>query len=161
MAAVGFSAVAFAAVAARTLVAFWGPVSEDGLFETSINIQREMKCTVEEAVERITAALAEQKFGVMTRIDMDTVLKKKIDKDVPRTVILGVCSPLLAYSAYKTNTAVASLLPCNCVIRQVRDGVVAVEVVRPTRLLQSVDDNRLCGVGVTAEAQLRAALASA
>lgn len=42
---------------------------------------------------RTRAALAEACFGVLIKIDVKVIMKKKIDRDMQCYVILGACNP--------------------------------------------------------------------
>lgn len=85
---------------------------------------------VDSAIEKVTAALAEQGFGVLTRIDVHEVLKKKIGAEIPAYVILGACNPRFAHEAIQTDPSLGILLPCNVVVRAT-DGGSQVWVTRP------------------------------
>lgn len=74
----------------------------------------------DETVERTRAALAEQGFGVLTEIDVQATLKKKLDQDMEQYLILGACNPQLAHQALDVERDIGLLLPCNVVVR--RDG---------------------------------------
>jgi uncharacterized protein (DUF302 family) len=128
---------------------------------TRINFKRELADSVDHAIERITKALAAEGFGILTRIDMDGKIKEKTGKDIIPTVILGACNPHLAYEAYTANSDVASLLPCNAVIREVAPGKVSVELAAPTALMRILDDAKLIELARDADARLERALASA
>ena len=65
--------------------------------ESKYGIKREVNYSYEEAVEKITSALSEVGFGILTEIDVKATLKKKIDQDFTKYVILGACNPGLAY----------------------------------------------------------------
>ena len=125
----------------------------------SINIKREISDTVEQAVVRVTRALADEGFGILTRIDMHSKIKEKTGKDIIPTVILGACNPNLAYEAYTANTDVASLLPCNAVIRELSPGHISVEFARPSGMMKILGDDSLTVLAGAADERIEAALA--
>ena len=124
----------------------------------SINFNREMQATVEEAIERITQALKQEGFGILTRIDMHAKFKEKLGKEVPAVVILGACNPQLAFEAYTRATDVTSLLPCNAVVRDLGQGRVSVELAKPTALMEVLGDAALVELAQVADQKLKNAL---
>ena len=127
---------------------------------TSINFKREIPDTVEHAVERVTKALAAEGFGILTRIDMHSKIKEKTGKEIDPTVILGACNPNLAYEAYSANPDVASLLPCNAVIREIAAGRISVELAAPSALMRILGDAKLTDLAQEADARIQRALAA-
>jgi len=127
---------------------------------TSINFKREVQDTVDHAIERVTKALGTEGFGVLTRIDMHSKIKEKTGKDIVPTVILGACNPNLAYEAYTANPDVASLLPCNAVIREVAPGKISVELAAPSGLMRILGDAKLVELAGEADKRLQRALAN-
>jgi uncharacterized protein (DUF302 family) len=123
-----------------------------------INLKKEIPGVLEAIVSELTALLEDAGFGVLTRIDLHAKVKAALGKTMAPAVILGVCDPALAYEAYTTNTDVASLLPCNAVVRDVGAGVVSVEIASPATLMRVVGDPRLDALARAAEARLRRAL---
>jgi len=121
---------------------------------TSIHFQREVSGTVEAIVEKVTKALAAEGFGVLTRIDFDKKMKEKLNKDMRPLVILGACNPSLAYEAFLKNSDVTNLVPCNAVVREIRDGVVSVELVKPTALMKMLGDDQLVTLSEDADRRL-------
>jgi uncharacterized protein (DUF302 family) len=128
---------------------------------TTINFKREIADTVDHAIERITKALGAEGFGILTRIDMHSKIKDKTGKEIIPTVILGACNPMLAYEAYTANSDVASLLPCNAVVREVAPGRISLELAKPTAMMQILGDTRLAELAREADAKIERALANA
>jgi uncharacterized protein (DUF302 family) len=125
---------------------------------TAINFKREISDTLDHAIERATKALAAEGFGILTRIDMHSKIKEKTGKDVIPTVILGACNPNLAYEAYTANSDVASLLPCNAVIREVAPGKMSVEFIKPTSMMKVLGDATLTALAAEADLKIERAL---
>jgi len=117
----------------------------------TINIKRQIADSVEGGVERVTKALAAEGFGVLTRIDMHTKIKDKTGKEIVPTVILGACNPNLAYEAYTANTDVASVLPCNVVVREISPGRLSVECALPSGMMRILGDDNLTALAVQAD----------
>jgi uncharacterized protein (DUF302 family) len=128
---------------------------------SSINFKREIADTLDHAIERATKALGAEGFGILTRIDMHSKIKEKTGKDIVPTVILGACNPNLAYEAYTANTDVASLLPCNAVIREVAAGRVSLEFAAPSGMMRILGDQKLTDLAKEADTRIERALANA
>ncbi|MDO8810441.1 MAG: DUF302 domain-containing protein [Gallionella sp.] len=127
---------------------------------TAINFKREISATVDHAIERATKALSAEGFGILTRIDMHSKIKEKTGKDIVPTVILGACNPNLAYEAYTANSDVASLLPCNAVIREIAPGKVSVEFAAPSGMMRILGDAKLTALASEADVRIERALAN-
>jgi uncharacterized protein (DUF302 family) len=126
-----------------------------------VNFKRELDDTLDHAIERVTKALGAEGFGIMTRIDMHSKLKEKLGKDIIPTVILGACSPRLAYEAYTMNSDVAGVLPCNAVLREVAPGRISVELAAPSAMMRIIGDEKLLALALPADERIRKALATA
>ncbi|MBN4064676.1 DUF302 domain-containing protein [Dehalococcoides mccartyi] len=85
-------------------------------------IERSTSLDFENAVETVTAALADEGFGILTQIDVQAVLKKKLDIDRPKYLILGACNPNLASNVLNAEPWAGLLLPCNVVIQETESG---------------------------------------
>ena len=126
----------------------------------AINFKREITDTLDHAIERATKALGAEGFGILTRIDMHSKIKEKTGKEIIPTVILGACNPNLAYEAYMANTDVASLLPCNAVIREIAPGKISLEFVAPSGMMRILGDAKLTELAREADTRIERALAN-
>ncbi len=90
------------------------------------------------AIERVTAELADEGFGILTEIDVQATLKKKLDKEMPAYRILGACNPALASQAIDAEPEIGLLLPCNVLVREDAAGDVHVSFMDPRSILSLV-----------------------
>jgi uncharacterized protein (DUF302 family) len=114
------------------------------------------------AVEAVTAALADQGFGVLSTIDVQATLQAKLGEQIDAYTILGACNPALAHAALSANPEVGLLLPCNVTVRRA-EGRTIVQAVDPGALLGVAAGNAGSDLGETASdagSRLRAALDS-
>jgi uncharacterized protein (DUF302 family) len=101
---------------------------------TRLAMEVRLDGSYENALERVTAALKEQGFGVLTHIDVKQTLKAKLDVDFREYAILGACNPTLAHRALSARPEVGLLLPCNVTVEAVEaveDGGVLVRIADP------------------------------
>lgn len=95
--------------------------------------------SVEQALDKLADALKANGFGVLTKIDVQETLKKKIDVDFRPYVIIGACNPKLAYKALQGESFIGLLLPCNVVVQETDDGAL-VSFADPKAMFELVPD---------------------
>lgn len=110
-----------------------------------------------EAVIRVKEELAKEGFGVLSEIDIAATLKKKLDVDLPRHVILGACNPPLAHQALLAEPEIGLLLPCNVVVREGGEGCI-VSAMDPVEALSLAENEGLAPVAGDVRARLTRAL---
>lgn len=109
----------------------------------SYTIQETVDGEFEAVVDRVTDALAEEGFGILSDIDMQATLKAKLDREFRDYTILGACNPPLASDALDVDVDVGALLPCNVVVYEADDGTVTISAVDPRRLVGVADNEAL------------------
>ena len=98
--------------------------------------------TLDNAEARVRDALTAAGFGVLTEIDVQATLKKKLGAEIPGYRILGACNPQMAHKALEFEPRVGAMLPCNVILRQVDDGV-EVSAIDPVASMQAIDNDQL------------------
>jgi uncharacterized protein (DUF302 family) len=112
----------------------------------------------DQAVAKTREALSLEGFGVITEIDVRKILKAKIDVDFRPYLILGACSPRLAYEALQIEGKVGTMLPCNVVIQETGGGRIEVAVIDPVASMEAIDNPELKVKASAVAEKLRAAL---
>lgn len=120
---------------------------------SEINIKKIVFGSIEEVRERLTEELSKVGFGVLTRIDLDKKIEEKTGKKIKPVIILGACNPELAFEAYTENSDIASLLPCNAVLRQIEPNTISVELAKPTSMME-LGDSKLISLAKSADQKL-------
>lgn len=108
----------------------------------------------EKAREKVVEELKKEGFGVLTEIDVKATLKKKLDVDFDRYVILGACNPPFAYKSLTAERDIGLLFPCNVIVYEL-EGETYVSAILPTQAMNMVENDELKDIAVEVEAKLK------
>lgn len=113
-----------------------------------------------DAVRRVTEALSEEGFGVLTEVDVRQTLKKKLNVEFRDYRILGACNPTLAHEALQIEDKVGTMLPCNVVVQDLGGGRTEVAAIDPVASMQAIDNPRLKEAAERVRTKLKKVVAS-
>lgn len=100
----------------------------------------------ESVKKRVIAELEKEGFGILTEIDVQATLKKKLDVDFKKYHILGACNAPFAHKALKAEDKVGTMLPCNVILQELDNGQVEVAAVNPIASMQAIKNNELASI---------------
>ena len=114
-----------------------------------------LNTTFENALDLVIEALKTEGFGVLTQINIKDTLKKKIDVDFRKYVILGACNPQFAHQALESEDKIGVLLPCNVILQELPNGEVEVAAVDPITSMSSVQNEKLGTIAQQVQQKLK------
>lgn len=100
----------------------------------------------ESVKKKVIAELEKEGFGILSEIDVQATLKKKLDVDFKKYLILGACNAPFAHEALKTENKVGTMLPCNVILQELQSGHIEVSAVNPTASMQAIDNENLADI---------------
>lgn len=109
----------------------------------------------DDAIVRVTEALKNEGFGVLTEIDVQATFKKKLDVDFRKYRILGACNPPFAYKALQTEDKIGLMLPCNVIIQETSDGSTEVAAINPLVSMSAVNNEKLADIASEVQRKLK------
>ena len=109
----------------------------------------------DEAIEKVTAELKKEGFGVLTEIDVKETLKKKIDVDFKKYKILGACNPHFAHKALQNEDKIGVFLPCNVIVEEHENGDVEVSAVDPIASMIAVNNKTMETLAMEVQQKLK------
>ena len=120
----------------------------------SYYITKTVDYNFETAIENVTEELKKEGFGVLTQIDLQGTLKKKLDVDIKKYSILGACNPGFAYEAIQAEDKIGTMLPCNVIVQEREDGKVDVSAVDPVASMTAVENKSLASMAIKVREKL-------
>ncbi len=114
----------------------------------------------DDAIAKVTDALAAKGFGVLTTIDVAATMKKKLGETMQPYVILGACNPKLAFRALQAESKIGTMLPCNVIVTETAPGKVEVAAVDPVASMMAIENPGLADVATSVRTMLDEVVAS-
>jgi uncharacterized protein (DUF302 family) len=99
--------------------------------------------TFDQAVKKVTEELKKEGFGILTDINVKKTLKKKLNLDFQKYLILGACNPPFAHKALQAENKIGLMLPCNVVVQETLDHEIEVAVIDPIASMLAVENPKL------------------
>ena len=121
----------------------------------SYYFSKKIKGSFEEAIDRASASLKNEGFGILTEIDVKETLKKKLDVDFQKYKILGACNPPFAYKALQAEDKIGTMLPCNVIVQETSEGEVEVAAVDPLASMKAIENPELSNIAVQVQEKLQ------
>jgi uncharacterized protein (DUF302 family) len=119
------------------------------------SFNRIVEMPFDDAVNRVIDGLKKEGFGVLTDIDVQTTLKKKLDVDFRKYRILGACNPHFAYKALQAESRIGTMLPCNVIVQEIEQGKIEVSAIDPIASMQSIENPKLKDIADQVQAKLK------
>ena len=111
-------------------------------------------------IQKATAALKNEGFGVLTEIDVKSTLKQKIGVDFRSYRILGACNPSLAHKALTAEDKIGTMLPCNVIVQDLGGGHIEVAAINPLAAMEKVGNRELTEIAAEVAGRLQAVVNS-
>ena len=121
----------------------------------SYYFSKTLNVSFEEAVLKVTEELKKEGFGILTDIDVQATLKKKLALDFRKYRILGSCNPPFAYQALLKEDKIGTMLPCNVIVQELSEGNVEVAAIDPIASMQAIKNPELQGIAEQVRAKLK------
>ncbi|MBE2246334.1 MAG: DUF302 domain-containing protein [Candidatus Competibacteraceae bacterium] len=109
----------------------------------------------EEAKEKVIAALQTEGFGVLTEIDIQATMKKKLDKDYLPHTILGACNPVFADKVLQIEPTISTMLPCNVTLRKLDNNDIEVATIDPSSAMTAVGNDAILPIASEVQQKLK------
>ena len=122
---------------------------------TKYYFDKTVDLSFEDAIARVTEELKKEGFGILTEIDVQATLKKKLEVDFRPYRILGACNPPFAYKALSAESHIGVYLPCNVIVQDAGNGKTEVAAVDPLVAMSRVENPALEPVAKEVQAKLQ------
>src|SRR4030066_134424 len=109
----------------------------------SYYFSKTIESSFEDAINKVTEELKNEGSGILTEIDVQATLKKKLDVDFGKYKILGACNPPFAYKALQAEPRIGTMLPCNVIVQELEEGLIEGSAIDPIASMQATRNEEL------------------
>ena len=107
---------------------------------------------------KVEDELKKEGFGVLTEIDLQATMKKKLNKDYLPHIILGACNPVYADKVLSIEPTISTMLPCNVTLRELANGSVEIAMIAPSVAMSAIGNDALALAAIEVEEKLKKVL---
>ncbi|OYY92429.1 MAG: hypothetical protein B7Y41_16035 [Hydrogenophilales bacterium 28-61-23] len=120
----------------------------------------ELALPIDQAIEKLKAALTEAKMGVVSEVDVQAIMKAKIGHEIPPYRLLGVCAPGIAKAVIEADPDAGALLPCGCCVYETAPGNTRIALQDPGAIAKMADNAAITATMTIAQGHLAGVLAA-
>ena len=121
----------------------------------SYYFSKTLEASFDEAIDNVTKELKEDGFGILTEIDVKETFKKKLDIDFRKYRILGACNPQMAHQAISAESKIGTMLPCNVIVQETKNGKTEVSAVDPVASMSAIENDGLGSIAQEVSSKLQ------
>ena len=119
----------------------------------------ELPLPIDQASDKLMAALASHKLGVVSEVDVQAIMKAKINHEIPPYRLLGVCAPGIARRVIEADRDAGALLPCGCCVYETATGVTRIALQDPGVIAATAGNAEITAAMNDAQSHLAGVLA--
>lgn len=119
------------------------------------HLSQTVKLNFDQAIAKVTDALKQEGFGILTEIDVKAAFQKKLGKDFRQYRILGACHPEIAYKMLQVDDKAGVLYPCNVVVQEHEDGQVEISAIEPVMMFISLHTPQAKEIAIEASEKMQ------
>lgn len=108
----------------------------------------------DDAITKVTKALASEGFGIVTDFNVSNAFKNKLGIDFRPYRVLGACNPPYAKEAIDADENIGTMLPCNVVVQQ-KENKVIVSAIDPVASMVEVDNKTISEIAKDIQIKLK------
>jgi uncharacterized protein (DUF302 family) len=126
----------------------------------SYYFSKKIKGSFDEILKKVIASLKNEGFGILTEIDVQATLKKKLDVNFHKYMILGACNPPFAYKALQAEDKVGTMLPCSVIVQEKEEGKIEVAAVDPVASMKAIENPELLKIAQQVQEKMKRVVTS-